>query len=308
MIDINRRQFFLTAAAATAATAVSSQVARANQQTAWDPDICVFTKPFNSLSFDELADQIAKAGFQGIEAPIRSGGHIEPQRAVDELSKLVEALAARDLEVTLMASDINDASDPLTEPVLRTAARLGIKRYRMKYFKYDLKKPIMPQLNGWRPQLQELAALNRQLGVTGLYQNHAGTNYFGSSLWDAQQVLSGIDPNDIGIAYDIRHATVEGGKSWPTAFHMIRPHISMVYVKDFVWGKPTDKKEKHVPLGEGYVKGPQFLKMLRKSKYRGPISLHEEYLDHRKPELVPDHLQAMKRDLGVLKGWLAETA
>ena len=43
--------------------------------------ICVFTKPFNSLSFDTLADRIAECGFDGIEAPIRKGGHVEPAEA-----------------------------------------------------------------------------------------------------------------------------------------------------------------------------------------------------------------------------------
>ena len=47
--------------------------------------ICVFTKPFNSLSFDELADRIAELGFDGIEAPIRVGGHVEPDQVEDRL-------------------------------------------------------------------------------------------------------------------------------------------------------------------------------------------------------------------------------
>ena len=80
--------------------------------------ICVFTKPFNSLSFDELAAEIASLGFDGIEAPIRKGGHIEPERASEDLSKLVDALSKQGLEITVMASDINDPNDPLTERVL----------------------------------------------------------------------------------------------------------------------------------------------------------------------------------------------
>lgn len=264
--------------------------------------ICVFTKPFNSLSFDELAEKIAEIGYSGIEAPIRKGGHIDPTNVADELPKLVEALSKRNLEITVMTSDVNDARDPLTERVLRTAATLGIKRYRMKYVLYDTDVSVADQLATWRDQFVDLAAMNHDYGITGLYQNHAGNKYMGAAIWDLDQVLEGIAPTDIGMAYDIRHATVEGGTSWPTTFRMIRDHIDTVYVKDFVW---QDGKTENVPLGEGLVQA-SFFKMLADSGFDGPISLHEEYLDHRPAELVPQHLAAIKKDLATLKGMMRQ--
>ena len=262
--------------------------------------ICVFTKPFNSLSFDELADRIAELGFDGIEAPVRKGGHVEPANVADKLPSLVEALAKRNLKITVMTTDLHDPSDPDTAKVLMVAAGLGIRRYRMEYFKYDLSKPVLPQLNQWRPRFRELAAINREIGIQGLYQNHAGRNTLGAPLWDLNHVLEGIDINEIGVAYDIRHATAEGGKSWPISFNMIRPRIDTVYVKDFAWEK---RKIKNVPLGSGLV-DREFISMLVKSKFSGPISLHEEYLDHKNPELVPEHLAAIKKDLATLRMWL----
>lgn len=296
----DRRQFLAASAAASAAAFAASSVPVASgQQESADTQntICVFTKPFNSLSFDELAEKVAESGYNGIEAPIRRGGHVDPENVTDELPKLVEALAKRNLEITVMTSDINDASDPATERVLRTAATLGIKRYRMKYFRYASDQPISDQIATWHDQLVDLAAMNHDFGITGLYQNHAGVNYMGAAIWDLDQVLDGIAPTDIGMAYDIRHATVEGGTSWPTALRMIRDHIDTVYVKDFVW---EGRKTKNVPLGEGVV-SPSFFKMMADTDFRGPISLHEEYLDHKDPELVPQHLAAIKKDLATLK-------
>jgi sugar phosphate isomerase/epimerase len=292
---IDRRQFML----ATASTLALNSVAGAAVASARNP-ICVFTKPFQSLSYDELADAIAEIGFDGIEATIRDGGHIEPKQVPDELPKMVEALAQRDLQITVMTSSINDPNDPLTETVLRTAAQLGIKRYRMKYFQYAADQSPPTQIENWRPQFRDLAALNAEIGIRAVYQNHAGLGYLGAALWDLAAVLKGISPAQIAVAYDIRHATAEGGMSWPTTFRMIQPHVDTVYVKDFVWGvtKPTN-----VPLGEGRVDA-KFFAMLAAADFRGPISLHEEYLDHRKPELVPAHLAAIKKDLATLQGWL----
>ena len=263
-------------------------------------EICVFTKPFNSLSFDRLAEEISNAGFDGIEAPIRKGGHIEPEQVEVELPKLVDALAKKSLKISVLTSDINDPRDPLTEKVLKTASSLGIKRYRMKYFRYDLGRSITKQLENWRKQFQELAAVNRELNVIGLYQNHAGSRNLGSPIWDLHYVLDGISKTDIGVAYDIRHATVEGGQSWPISFELIKSHIDTIYVKDFRW---QEKKPINVPLGDGNIP-TKFFKLLSDLQYDGPVSLHEEYLDHKDPELVPQHLVAMKNDLAVLRRYL----
>ena len=262
--------------------------------------LCVFTKPFNSLSNEELAAKIEQLGFDGIEAPIRPGGHIEPEAVPDELPKLVDALKRRGRTITVLTSDINNPDSAVNEKVLRTAAELGIRYYRMKYFKYDESKPIIRQVDEWTRQISDLAALNKELGITGVYQNHAGRNYFGAAIWDVHRALRNIEPESIGMAYDIRHATAEAGSSWPVGFQLIRPHVKVVYVKDFVWGK---HKPVNVPLGKGRV-SKEFFRLLEKSDFDGPISLHEEYLDHRKPELVPDHWQAIETDLKMLKSWL----
>ncbi|MCG8650340.1 MAG: sugar phosphate isomerase/epimerase [Pirellulales bacterium] len=298
---IRRRQFLAGTASALVATQLTATQLAQAQPARRDNKICVFTKPFQSLSYDQLAARIAELNCDGIEATIRDGGHIEPSQVPEELPKLVEALRRRGLEITVMASSINDPRDPLTESVLRTASALGIKRYRMKYFHYDLGQPIGRQLQNWKSIFADLAALNQTLGIGAVYQNHAGGRNLGASLWDLAEVLEGIPVDQIAVAYDIRHATVEGGMSWPVTFQMIRPHIDTVYVKDFVWGQGA--RPTNVPLGKGRV-DRKFFKMLRDSQFEGPISLHEEYLDHRQPELVPQHLEAIQRDLATLREWL----
>jgi len=268
------------------------------------PSICVFTKPFVSLGFDELSDRIAELGFDGIEAPIRKGGHVEPAKVADELPRLVEALKQRQLEISVMASDINDASDPMTRQTLEAASELGIKQYRMKYLKYDLKKSVSSQIEEWKSQLRDLAALNRELGIQAVYQNHAGANNLGAPIWDLTLALEGINPLEIGVAYDIRHAVVEGAMSWKISHNAIQEKIASIYVKDFTW---ENGKLKNVPLGDGHVPR-EFFQILKKDiasgRFAGPISLHEEYLDHRKPELIPQHLKAIKQDVATLRKWI----
>ena len=298
---LDRRQFLTHSAAAAAAFSSAAVHAEKNERSQQPNPLVFFSKPFNSLSFDELAAKTAALGFQGLEAPIRAKGNVEPEAVAEELPKLTAALRKHGCAIHIMTSDINDPSAPLTESVLRVAAAENIPFYRLKYFKYEDGKSITQQIDNWAAQLKDLTQMSHELGITPVYQNHAGSNYFGAQIWDVYRAFQKIGSDHIGMAYDIRHATAEAGSSWPIGFRLISDHVKAVYVKDFVWGEST--RPVNVPLGEGRVK-PEFMKMLAKTGFKGPISLHEEYLDHKDPKLVPQHWEAIEKDLDTLKSWM----
>lgn len=311
--SLSRRQFVAAGASAISlslpsiASGVSETLTKLKEQEAASdkakpnaPQICVFTKPFNAFSFEQLAEAIAEIGFDGIEAPVRKGGHVDLKNVETDLTRLNVALNEKNLNMTLMATDINLVNAE-NEKLLKAAAKLGVKRYRLKYYRYQPKRSIKKQLTEWTAQLKDLAAMNQDIGITGLYQNHAGKNYFGAPIWDLAEVLDRVDSPGLGVAYDIRHATVEGGMSWQTTMRRIMPHVKMLYVKDFRWDEAG--KLVNVPLGQGMI-DKTFYQQAVKLGFSGPISLHEEYHDHRDPKLIPVHLKAMKRDLEVLKRWI----
>ena len=120
----------------------------------------------------------------------------------------------------------------------------------------------------------------------------------GAPLWDLHQLIKEFSPKDIGVAFDIHHAMVEGGLSWQVQFKLLESHLGAVYVKDFKW---QDGKVQEVPLGQGRVDA-KFFSMLKQSSFKGPISLHVEYLDHSQDREVIT--AAFKRDLATLKSWL----
>ncbi len=265
-------------------------------------EFCTFTKALQPLSYEETAKAIAALGFDGIEGAVRPGGHVVPERIDEDLPKLVAALKAEGLAFTLMTSGINEVSaEQHSEKVLRAAADAGIKRFRMGYYKYDLKRPIRPQLDEFRPRLRDLVALCREIGIKPIYQNHSGKDYFGAPIWDLVELLSEHDPKDVGIAFDIGHATVEGGKAWPLHFAVARPYLDTVYVKEPTW---HDNKIGWGPVGEGAV-DRGFYKLLKESGFDGPVSLHVEYLGHSDAAIVPAVLEATKRDFATLRSLLA---
>ena len=288
---MNRREFVAGSLAAAASLAVAKPSRAKSTEKKYK--FCAFEKFIQSLSYDELGESIAGLGFDGIEATVRNGGHIAPEQGEDELPKMVDALKQHHVEITVMASDINRV-DKLSERVLKTAAALGIKQYRMNHYRYDLEKPVLQQLDEFRPALNDLVALNRELGLTAVYQNHSGANNVGALMWDLHSLIKDHSVKDIGVAFDIRHATVEGGLAWPIHFNLMQPHIAAVYVKDFVW---SGRKPENVPLGKGQV-DPNFFKMLARSPFAGPISLHVEYLPKAGTE---KNVEALRSDLKTLK-------
>ena len=259
--------------------------------------LCLFAKHLQWLSQEALADLLVDLDVAGIEATIRSGGQVEPANVAEGLPKLVQTLARRDRRVVIMTTDISDVESPHAEAVLKTAAKLGISHYRMGYYRYDLEQPILPQLKAFTRQAERLAGLNQSLGITGLYQNHAGERYVGAPLWDLRQMLDSISGEGIAVAYDLRHATVEAGMSWALDWALIRPHVGGIYLKDFHWREGTVE---NVPLGTGQV-SPRLFAAVRDSGLQVPVSLHMEYIDHRRPELIDACVAAYREDRAAVR-------
>jgi sugar phosphate isomerase/epimerase len=295
--EMNRRQFNLGSLAAVAAMAVpGSAVAIENSERRFK--YCAFVKFLTALDYDELASQIAEAGFDGIEVTARQkDSYINPARAADELPRLHEALTKHGLAITILTTDILHADEPTAAPMLRVAKQLGVPHYRLGFYNYDLEQPIVPQLMALRPVFRDLAAMNREIGIAALYQNHCAAKNVGATLWDLHSLIKDYPLSEMACVFDIRHATVEGGEAWPVYWDLMLPHTTALSVKDFRW---NDRKSQHVPLGTGQV-DPKFFQMVRKSDFSGPISVHVEYLPQGD---VAENVAALKTDLAMLRGWL----
>ena len=181
--------------------------------------------------------------------------------------------------------------------MLRAAKQLGIERYRLGFYQYDLSQPILPQLAALRPVVGEIAAMNREIGIAAIYQNHSGATMVGATLWDLHRLINQYPVKEISCVFDIRHAMVEGGEAWPVYYNLMRSHIGAMSVKDFRW---KGRKSEHVPLGAGQV-DPKFFKMVRRSDFAGPVSVHVEYLP--KGDAAAN-LAALKTDFDTLRSWL----
>ncbi|GJM30445.1 MAG: hypothetical protein DHS20C17_30800 [Cyclobacteriaceae bacterium] len=310
--SLSRRDFIRSSAiAATSLPFTAPSILGSNNRQDDKLHISIFSKHLQFLDYPELAKVSAEIGFDGIDLTVRPKGHVLPENVEQDLPKAIEAMRTAGIKPLMMASNVNDPQNPTDQAVLKTAARLGIKYYRMAYYRYTKEGSIPEDVAQFQKQTKELAQLNAALGLVGCYQNHAG-NYVGASMFELYQIFKDADPNSSGLQYDIRHATVEGGKSWETGLRLVNSRIRSLALKDFRWEQSGGKWETiNVPMGEGMVDFKSFFGLLKKYGVKVPASLHLEYpiggAEHGdreisiKPEQVYD---AMHKDLAfVRKAW-----
>ncbi|SOE23086.1 Sugar phosphate isomerase/epimerase [Spirosomataceae bacterium TFI 002] len=274
--------------------------------------LCYFTKEMQWASYDEVGMMLNELGFDGADLSLRKRGSIEPENAAKELPKFVSALNRHGISVPMMASDIGGVGYPNIEEFLKIISDNGIKYYRMAYLKYDFKKSIEANIEIFHAGFQKLAALNAKYGLAASYQNHAGTS-LGASVWDVVYSLKGIDKKQVGAQFDIRHAVVEGGESWPVDFAAIKSHINTIVTKDFYWAKNEAGKwkVKNVPLGEGMVDFDAYFKLYKEAGLDVPMTNHTEYpifneeQEHlSNKEKMKIILPVIRKDLNVIKKYL----
>ncbi|MHC4627096.1 MAG: sugar phosphate isomerase/epimerase family protein [Planctomycetota bacterium] len=276
--NMSRRQFIRDMVVAGAVVPVTRLAAAGRSRGESEFKICIFSKHLQWLDYEGMAEAAAELGFDGVDLTVRNKGHVLPERVEDDLPRAVEAIKRAGIDPLMMATDINDPDDLYTEKILKTASALGVRYYRLGKYRYTDDKSIASTLSEAKPMIRDLAAMNKHYGIYGSYQNHAGRRYVGAPLWDLWQLIEGLDPTYMGCQFDIRHATVEGGQTWPLNVRLMSKHINTLAIKDFLWQRRDDKWQTvNCPLGQGQVDYDSYLRLLKKLSVACPISIHYEY-------------------------------
>src|SRR4051812_1321741 len=224
-MHLSRREFLnKTSLAAACVGTVPSFAAAAAESS--DLPIVVFTKVYQSLNldFEDAASLTAEASLNGVDLPLRPGGEVEPEKAVDELPRYAAALRQRGLSMPFLTTSILSPSSAHAAEILRTAKKLGVKLYRTGFVERHSDESAKMQITEVRAQLKDLATMNKEIGIGAIVQNHspAGHTYLGGDLHELVEVLAGFNPNEIGAAFDIGHAIKVHGDEWRPLFEKLK--------------------------------------------------------------------------------------
>lgn len=267
--------------------------------------VAIFTKVFQRHSYDQLADLVVEMGADGIEAPVRRGGHIEPASAAQEVPKMAAALSKVGKRLLLASTDIT-APGGDTEVVLKSLRDSGVTHYRTGYYRYGKGQSRLDQVRQFTEDANRLAELNQQIGIVGVYQNHAGDPYLGNVIWDLAMLMQRIDPAWLGVALDLRHLRAEIGVSWRAMVDLIQPHVVTVFAKNATWINDGKPQLVGVPLGEGMADAAMFRAIWKPIPQPAPLSVHVEYLGQAPLAVgeTGEMVAACRRDIAVLRSWM----
>jgi sugar phosphate isomerase/epimerase len=306
MNGLSRRDFIArTVAASSTAPLWAGGALRGSAGELSKPPIVVFSKVYQELKldFDEAAAVTAEAGIDGIDCPVRPGGEILPDHAAQKLPQYAAALSQRGRQMPLLTTAITGVSSPCTEDILRSAKKLGVQFYRLGFVLRRADVPAGQQVREIRAQLKDLAALNRQIGIGAIFQNHSpsGRSYVGGDLAEMHDIVKGFDPAQIGVAFDIGHALVVHGDDWRRHFEKLKAHLKVAYVKDVKRGG------RWVPFGQGDIAATGCFKLLMRMGYRAPVSMHIEFdwTDGGKSKTRAALVKVLRESTQLLRQWLA---
>lgn len=271
-------------------------------------EVHLFSKHLHFLGPEQAAEVAASLGFNGLDLTVRPKGHVEPVGVRDILPGAIEAIHRGGSRCSLITTAVEDVEEQTDKDVLETAAAAGVNYYRSNWYRYQQELSMKESIDRYAQKIAELAELNKKLGLTGCYQNHAG-NLIGASLWEVNGLLASADTEFFGLQYDIRHATVEGGLSWENGLRLIHDKIKTIVLKDFKWSLVNGQWQVvNTPIGEGMVNFKRYFRLLKDYGIRVPASLHLEYplggAEHGASVLNIDRklvFLAMKKDLNTVK-------
>ncbi|MGC2401462.1 MAG: TIM barrel protein [Acidobacteriaceae bacterium] len=336
---MSRRTLLLGAAMSSAWQAFAGETvespapAETESATGQKLKICVFSKHLQWTSISDAAAIARDIGFDGIDITVRAQGHVLPENVEKDLPAAVEAVHRAGLQVPMITTEIMSVDTPHADAVLKTAGKLGIHDYRWGFVPYPEKQGIVERLNELRPQVKALAELNEKHGICGMYHTHSGPGLVGAPIWDLWYLFQGLNPQWMGVNYDIGHATVEGGYGgWIDSSRLVMNQMKGIALKDFTWAQNKGKNAHADPYdksldiedawaphwcgaGQGMVNFSGFFSLVKAAgRFSGPVQLHFEYPglggaeNGKKTLTVPKEevIAAMRRDLAYVRKVMSE--
>jgi len=251
----------------------------------------IFTKPWRTLSVDELCKKVANWGFDGVEFPLRDGYQVEPANAEKGLPELAKKMSEYGLSIMSVASGTDEnifaACQAAGVPIIRIMAG------------FDLKKGYLNSEKEYRANLEKLLPLCEKYGVKVGVQNHYGPMVFNSM--ELKSVLSGFDPKYIGAVWDAAHSGLSGEIA-AQGLDIIWDNLVLVNLKNAYW-KPETGPEAEKVVWHPYFTAGQYgmasyqeiMEYLKTRGYKGDICLPAEYTDEPLVErLTPLELEYVK--------------
>ena len=317
---MKRRDLFATtltgAIAATAPSSIANESGTESHDKKHAKDrFIAFTESFQSLSIPKTCEVFNDIGLSGLDLTVRNGGHIQPANAAAELPTAHVAATSAGLDIPMLTTGINSATDSHAREILSQCDKLGIRKIKLGYYRHTTSKPIADQLDFVRKSLDAVIKMCGEYDVLPCMHVHSGPILpaNGLALYD---LLKTHDPKTVGAFCDPMHFAMTGGSgSWRQAMELLRPWIKLTSIKNFWWVKaaPGNRGEQRwrpvkCPVSDGIMPMQDYVSELKRNGYTGIYTLHSEYIGGSvyKQFTLQDCINQTKADLAYMKSIMAD--
>ena len=234
----------------------------------------VFTKPWRDLPIADLAELVARMGFNAIEFPLRPGFQVDLDRLGPSMGEFAGTMADHGISIASVASTttpaIFEACATNDIPIIRIMINISADGYLATG---DLV----------RKHLDELLPLTQEYGVKIGVQPHYDDYIADSS--ELATLLTDYDPAAITAIWDAAHEGL-ARKHPSNGLALLWDRLSMVNFKNACYqhtepatpGAPPWEIE-FVEATEGLCSWAEAAQYLVEHNYIGPICLPAEYTD-----------------------------
>ena len=251
----------------------------------------IFTKPYKTLSMDELGRKVQSMGFSAIEYPLREGYQVALNDAENGMAELAKVLEKYGVAVSSIAS--------ATEEWAFAGCRAAGGKILRIMAATDKKQRYLDWEKSYIRYLESIEPLARKYGVTVGIQNHYGP--MASSTMELKRIVDKFDPRYIAAVWDAAHSGLAGEQT-EQALDIIWDNLCLVNFKNAYYRRvngpeaPYAKFEPYFTLGRhGTADYAKIAGYLKERGYKGDICLPAEYSDEGLvDELAPVELAYVK--------------
>jgi len=273
----------------------------------------LFTVGIPDLTTEEGAQALKEAGYDGVEWRVT---HVPEEFRDEEPSfwrnnlctfepRIEEAERARriseeaGLEIVGLGTYISVGDLEATEDAMSFARTAGAPQLRVGVARPGEQTAYAELFELTRNYLARVEALSQEYSVRALVEIHHGTICPSASL--AHRLVSGFDPENIGVIYDPGNMVHEGFEDYRIGLELLGPYLAHVHLKNAAYERPEGGgvwKARWSPLEDGVVDFESLLVALEGVGYDGWLVMEDFSAVRPGRETLQHNLRLIRNLLG----------
>lgn len=270
--------------------------------------ISVFTVMIPDLTPEEGGAALRQHGYDGVEWRVTTPQMDKSKPAsfwannwctlgLDEAERAKSIAAANGLGMPGLGTYIDVGDVAQVEQAMTFAKTCGVRNVRVNPGRWPDPDGLSyaHSYERGRKFLKDCEALGKQYGVRAIVEMHHGTITCSAGL--SQHLVSGFDPDYIGVLHDAGNCVHEGFENYDMALQVLGPYLAHVHIKNAAYDQPANGgvwKSRWSPLEDGVVNWDNLFGALKKAHYDGWLGIEDFSAVRPTAEALPYNLQFLK--------------